>query len=224
MKGRWQMSQGDIKWAGGKQEWNLEQLVQTLQKNMNADAFYYLSKRGINKETAEQLRIGCVPGRIGFYVAADDPIGDNFENRVMIPVINADGEIVDLVGRAMDHREPKYKSLYGIEDVFYQEQLLTESEDIIVCKGLFDAMALRQNHMPGICLPNMMLFKESHAERLKEKRVFICMGNDETGRREAVRIQNMLAAYSNEAFVVQLPESVKDIKSAAACGCDGEAA
>lgn len=205
------MSQNEIKWGSGKLERSLEQLVQVLQKNMNADVNYYLSKRGISQETAEQLRIGYVPGRIGFYVAEDDPIGDNFENRVMVPVMNADGEIVDLVGRAMDNREPKYKALYGVEDVFYQEQLLLESDDVILCNGLFDVITLKQHHLPGICLPNMMLFKEAHAERLKDKRVFICMGNDETGRREAVRIQTMLAASSNESFIVQLPESVKDI-------------
>lgn len=205
------MTQGDIKWGSGKREWNLEQLVQGLHKNLNADSLYYLEKRGIARETAEAFRIGFSPGRIGFYVAAEDPIADTFENRVIIPLVNSDGEIVDLIGRAIDHREPKYKALYGVEDVFFQEEVLAESDDVILCNGLFDVLTLQQAHLPGVCLPNMLLFKEAHAERLKDKRVFICMGNDETGRRESVRIQSMLAPLAQETFIVQLPESVKDI-------------
>ncbi|MDF2924360.1 MAG: DnaB-like helicase [Paenibacillaceae bacterium] len=206
------MNQGELKWGSAKHEQDLEETVAALQKNMNTDAYYYLGKRGISKDTAELLRIGYVPGRIGFYVSdRNDPVSESFENRVVIPIFNAGGDIVDLVGRSVDHKEPKYKSLYGIEDVFYQEQLLTDSEDLILCNGLFDVITLKQSHLPGICLPNMKMFKEVHAERLRDKRVFICMGNDENGRREAVRIQGMLAACSNEAFIVQLPEAVKDI-------------
>lgn len=205
------MSQGEIKWGAGKREWDLDQLTAALQKNMNADAYYYLEKRGITRETADQYRIGFVKGRIGFYVAEEDPIGDSFENRVIIPLVNMDGETVDLIGRAVDHREPKYKALYGVEDVFFQEEILGESDDVILCNGIFDVMTLQQAHLPGICLPNMLLFKELHADRLKGKRVFICMGNDETGRRESVRLQSLLSSVAQEAFIVQLPESVRDI-------------
>lgn len=204
------MNQGELKWGSGKKDWDLEQWVQAFQKNLG-DALYYLEKRGITQETAEQFRLGFVPGRIGFYVAEEDPVGDNLENRVIIPIVNAEGTIVDLVGRAVDHKEPKYKSLYGLEEVFFQEKVLSESDDVILCNGLFDALTLAQARLPGICLPNMQLFKESHAERLKDKRVFICMGNDETGRREAVRIQSLLAPSANETYIVQLPESVRDI-------------
>lgn len=200
-----------MKWGSSKREHSLEDMVVLLQKNMNADAYFFLEKRGITKETSEQMRIGYVPARIGFYVAAADSLGDNFENRVIIPIINGQGDIVDLVGRAIDHREPKYKALFGVEDVFFQEQLLEDSADVILCNGLFDVMTLKQSHLPGICLPNMKQFKDIHAERLKEKRVFICMGNDEIGRREAVRIQGLLSALGNEAFIVSLPEAVKDI-------------
>lgn len=200
-----------MKWGAGKREWDLEQLAQALQKNMNADAYYYLEKRGIARETAELFKIGFVPGRIGFYVAEEDPVGDSFENRVVIPLLNTEGGIVDLIGRSVDHREPKYRALYGVEDVFFQESVLEESDDVILCNGIFDVMTLHQASLPGVCLPNMLLFKENHADRLKDKRVFICMGNDETGRRESMRLQTMLSSVAEETFIVQLPESVRDI-------------
>ncbi|WP_438445577.1 DnaB-like helicase C-terminal domain-containing protein [Gorillibacterium sp. sgz5001074] len=204
------MSQAEMKWGAGR-EWDLEQLSQALQKNMNADAYYYLEKRGVNRDSAEQFRVGFVPARIGFYVADEDPVAETFENRVVIPLVNGEGEVVDLIGRSVDHREPKYRSLYGIEDVFFQESVLEDSDDVILCNGIFDVMVLQQAGLPGICLPNMLLFKEVHAERLKDKRVFICMGNDETGRRESVRLQSLLASVAQETFIVQLPESVRDI-------------
>jgi len=204
------VSQGEKIRGAGKADWNLEELVQDFQKNMNADALYYMEKRGITQESIEQFRIGFEPGRIGFYVAKH-PLGDYFENRVIIPVLSEEGQIVDLVGRAVDLREPKYKALYGLEDSFFPESVLAESDDVVLCNGIFDAMTLAQANLPGVCIPNMLGFKEVHAERFKGKRVFICMGNDETGRREARRMQNLLEPHAAETFIVQLPEAVRDI-------------
>lgn len=205
------MQQADFtRWKSGKTDLDLETLVVDFSKKMNAEAFRYLEKRGIQQETAERFRIGFEPGRIGFHVS-EGIIGDYFENRVIIPVIQENGEIADLVGRAIDHREPKYKPLLGADDVFFNPQGLLAADDVVLCNGMFDVLTLAQAALPAVCLPNMLMFKDNHAEHFAGKRIFICLGNDEVGRRESLRIRSLLAPYSEEAFIINLPEAIRDI-------------
>lgn len=92
-----------------KSSLDLEEMVAYYQKQLRDEAFFYLQKRGIEQETIENYRIGFDPGKIGFIVYPNK-LGDFFENRVIIPVTNAEGVTVDMVGRSVDHREPKYKA------------------------------------------------------------------------------------------------------------------
>lgn len=167
---------------------------------MREDAIFYLQRRGI----------GFEPGKIGFYVNSNK-LGDYFENRVIIPISNAEGITVDLIGRSIDHREPKYKSLLGVDDYMFNEEILEETEDVILCSGVFDVLSLAQARLPAVCVPVWMTFKDSHVEKLKEKRVFICLGNDGLGRRESVRIQSVLQSAAKQALIVHMPESIKDV-------------
>ncbi|MEI7024580.1 DnaB-like helicase C-terminal domain-containing protein [Paenibacillus sp. y28] len=189
---------------------DLEQLLTTYQKQLRDEAFYYLEKRGITPSTAEHFRLGYEPGRIGFVASAGGAPAGMFENRIIIPVIRGE-QVVDLIGRAVDHREPKYKFLLNVDDVFFNGDALEETEDIILCTGPFDVMSLHQVDIPAVCVPGHLGFKEQHAELLKGRRVFLCLGNDESGRRESVRISDLLQEQANEIYTVHLPESVKDI-------------
>lgn len=188
---------------------NLEEMVVYYQKQLREDALYYLGKRGIEQETIEMFRIGFDPGKIGFYVSPHQ-WGDYFENRIIIPLTNAQEVTVDLIGRSIDHREPKYKSLTG-EDFMFNEEILEDTEDVILCNGVFDVLSLAQARLPGVSVPYWLGFKETHVELLKDKRVFICMGNDELGRRESVRIQTLLQQAAKETYIVHLPETIRDV-------------
>ncbi|ALS22712.1 MULTISPECIES: DnaB-like helicase C-terminal domain-containing protein [Paenibacillus] len=189
---------------------DLEELVVHYQKQLREEAFLYLQRRGIAQETVERYRIGFEPGKIGFYVNSNK-LGDYFENRVIIPIADAEGAAVDLIGRSIDHREPKYKSLLGVDDIMFNEQILEETEDVILASGVFDVLSLAQARLPAVCVPVWMTFKDSHAEKLREKRVFICLGNDELGRSESVRILTMLQPIAKQALIVQMPESIRDV-------------
>lgn len=189
---------------------DLEEMVGHYQKQLREEAFFYLQRRGIEQETVEQYRLGFEPGKIGFYVHSNK-LGDYFENRVIIPVTNAKGVTVDLIGRSIDQREPKYKSLLGVDDFMFNEGILEDTEDVILCSGVFDVLSLAQARLPAVCVPVWMIFKEGHAEQLREKRVFICLGNDELGRRESVRVQTMLQSVAKQALIVHLPESIRDV-------------
>ncbi|MCS7462438.1 toprim domain-containing protein [Paenibacillus doosanensis] len=189
---------------------DLEEMVGQYQKQLGEAAYAYLEKRGIEQETIEQYRIGYAPGKIGFHVS-EHFVSDFFANRIIIPVTNADEETVDLIGRSIDHREPKYKTLIGVEDYMFNEQILAETEDVILCNGVFDVLSLYQARLPAVCVPYWFGFKEQHAVKLSGKRVFICLGNDELGRRESVRIQTLLHETAQEAYIVNLPETIRDL-------------
>jgi replicative DNA helicase len=189
---------------------DLEALVGYHQKQMREEAFAYLQIRGIKEETADKFRIGFQSGRIGFYIS-ESVLGDYFENRIVIPVSDASGKVVDMIGRAIDYREPKYKALYGVDNVLFNAPVLTDSDDCVVCNGIFDTLILDQQGLPAVGVPDIQPFTSAHAEQCKDKRIFICMGNDEFGRRESVRIEKMLEDYAKETFILALPENVRDI-------------
>lgn len=196
--------------SAAKTSFDLEELVVHYQKQLREDALFYLQRRGIEQETVENYRIGFEPGKIGFYVNSNK-LGDYFENRVIIPITNAQGVTVDLIGRSIDHREPKYKSLLGVDGFMFNEEILEDTEDVILASGVFDVLSLAQGRLPAVCVSVWMTFKECHAEKLRGKRVFICLGNDELGRRESVRIQSMLQTTAKQALIVQMPESIRDV-------------
>jgi replicative DNA helicase len=194
-----------------KAGFDLEKLVVSYQKQLREEAAVYLQKRGIAEETVTEYQIGFDADKIGFLVN-QDALGDYFANRIIIPLKDSDGVPVDLIGRAIDHREPKYKSLFGVDDLLFNQHILEETEDVVLCTGLFDVLTLAQENIPAVCLPTKLnLFKEYHAQLLKGKRVFICFGNDESGRRESARISSVLHEHVQEVYIVNLPENIRDI-------------
>ncbi|MCZ8520567.1 MULTISPECIES: DnaB-like helicase C-terminal domain-containing protein [Paenibacillus] len=203
------MSISQNKQAAAKSSFDLEELAVHYHKQLREEALFYLQRRGIEAETVERYRLGFEPGRIGFYVASDK-LGDFFENRIIVPIENPEGAVVDLIGRSIDNREPKYKALLGVEEYLFNEEVLDDADDVVLCSGVFDVLSLSQARLPAVCVPVWMMFKESHAEKLKDKRVFICFGNDELGRRESVRIQSMLQSTAKQSFIVNLPETIRD--------------
>ncbi len=189
---------------------DLERIVSSFQKQLTEESLFYLESRRIHQKTIELFNIGYQSGKIGFSTESNS-ISDYFENRIIIPVRNAEGIIIDLVGRAIDHREPKYKLLLGNEDVFFNEAELLESEEIILCNNIFDTLILIQEELPAICLQTAVSFKAVHAQRLIGKRVMICLGNDELGLRESARIESLLRELNIETYIVHLPENIRDV-------------
>ncbi|WJH34222.1 hypothetical protein N6H14_30695 [Paenibacillus sp. CC-CFT747] len=191
-------------------KYDLEELVTYYHKNLNREAFYYLENKGIRQETIDKFRLGFESGKIGFYIR-ENSLAEYFEDRIIVPITDAKGAVVDLVGRSFDQREPLYKSLYGVDEFLYNEQVLKDSEEVILCSDILDVLTLTQVDLPAVCMPNTLLFKETFSEKFAGKRVFICLANDETGRRESVRIESILKEQAKELFTVHLPEKIRTI-------------
>ncbi len=193
-------------------QFDLDALTLAFQKSLNNEAYEYLIERGLTEETIELFRIGYDPGEIGFVSPNESKLIDHFfEHRVVFPVIDTSEQIVDLIGRALDHREPKYKVLIGENLIFFNHGVLGASEDLVFCQSVFDVITLHQSGIAAICMPNVMLFKDTHAKMLEGHRVLICMGNDEMGRRESARIAELIESSGISGMVIQLPEGFRDV-------------
>lgn len=196
--------------SAGPTSVDLESIQAYYKKQLREEAYIYLQKRGLTEQTIEQFQIGFEIGKIGFYVDQNQLEG-YFENRVIIPVLDESGQIVDLIGRSIDLREPKYKALYGIDQYLFNLEALDMSDEVVLCNGIFDVMTLAQAKIPAVCVPDLSLFKDKHGKQLSGKSVYICLGNDEPGRREAVRIESLLREHAKETYIVNLPETIRDI-------------
>ncbi len=191
---------------------DLAKLHAHYKKNLSQEAVEYLKRRGITLETAERFELGYESFQIGFQTPRGK-MGGYFTNCIVFPVRDADGSIVDLIGRSIFDEKPKYKALVGKGEVFFNEEIIENSDDILLCKNVFDVLSLEQAQMPAICSSDFSSFKESHAHKLKGKRIFICYPNDETGRRESNRISSLLHELAKEIYNVYLPEGFRDINN-----------
>ncbi|HJV46531.1 MAG TPA: DnaB-like helicase C-terminal domain-containing protein [Bacillota bacterium] len=189
---------------------DLNKLHAYYRKNITSEALAYLKRRGISEESVEAFELGFEPYQIGFQTGRG-MLGGYFTNYIVFPIKNTEGELVDLVGRTILEEKPKYKNLVGKNDTFFNENIIDQSDDILLCKNVFDVLSLEQVDLPAICLPDSSSFKDIHAEKLAGKRVFICYPNDEAGRRESKKISVLLQEIVKEVYTVYLPEGFRDV-------------
>lgn len=149
----------------------------------------WLNNRGISHEIIEKNRIGFD----GKYIS--------------IPVMDKDGAILFYKYRrspALGQEYPKYKyeknahvALYGIRNL--------SSDKIIICEGEFDQMILESKGFHAVTSTGGAgTFKEEWIPLFAGKEVFVCLDNDEAGRRGIERICRMMPRTKN----IPLPAEV----------------
>ncbi|KEO84494.1 DnaB-like helicase C-terminal domain-containing protein [Tumebacillus flagellatus] len=187
---------------------DLEELVSKYQKQLNTEALLYLENRDISEKTVTNFSLGYEDIIIGFSVTQNTGL---LPGRIVFPIRDMEGNIRDLIGRAIDDREPKYKALLGDSMVLFNEPVLLDHQEVVLAGGLFDVLSLHQVPIPAVAVPDCYSFHKEQAQLFADKRVFICYGNDEGGRREAERVSNLLEGVAQDVFIVTLPEGIKDI-------------
>jgi len=188
---------------------DLEQLVATYKKQLQVEALGYLESRAISEKTVQHFELGYEDFKIGFSVHQARYVGQ-LAGRITFPIRDIEGKVVDIIGRSVDDREPKYKSLIGISQLLFNAPVLKESEEVVLAGGMFDVLNLNQVPLPAVAVPDCFSFHKDQAGLFENKRVFICFGNDDDGRRESERVANLLSDVA-DVFIVTLPEGIKDI-------------
>ena len=135
-------------------------------------ALNYLEKRGITKQDILKYNIGY----------CDDGL---YSNRIIVPSYDEDGQLNFFVGRDFYSSKLKYRNTPTSKDIIGFELFVNWDEPIILCEGVFDAIAFKRNAIP--------LFGKTIMNNLKmkiiEKKVkTIYLGLDTDALKESIEI------------------------------------
>ncbi len=202
-------------------------------------ALSYITGRGLSKNTIIRFGIGYSPsGWTGLYDKLrewgyrDDQIKasglvvnpqredgktrifDRFRDRVMFPIIDANGNVIGFGGRSMDPDDPakylnspelitfrKGNNLYGLN---YAKS--TKKDCLIVCEGYMDVIAMHQAGFDNAVAGLGTAFTPEQGRLLKKytDRVVLCYDNDEAGRKATQKTMQVLSSLDLNVRILTL--------------------
>jgi len=163
-------------------------------------AIHYLSKRGIGIKEIIKYNIGyCVDGL--------------YARRVIVPSYNSDGSLNYFVSRSYyEENGMKYKNPPISKNVICFDSQINWKETLILCEGVFDAIAIRRNAIPLLGkFPSKNLMEKIFLNDVKE--IVISLDNDAMS--EALKISEY---FRKQGINVRLMKA--DDKDASEMGYD----
>jgi len=127
-------------------------------------ALSYLYKRGITDDDILKYNIGY----------CDDGL---YSNRIIIPSYDSDGQLNFFVGRDFYNSKMKYRNSPTSKDVVGFELFINWDEPIILCEGVFDAMAFKRNAIP-LFGKNIMSTLQKKIIESRVKVIYLALDND----------------------------------------------
>ncbi len=148
----------------------------------------YLLSRGITGDDILRYNIGyCESGP--------------YTNRVIIPSYNKNGSLNYFVGRDIYNSKFKYKNPPISKDVIGFELFINWDEPLVLCEGVFDAIAIKRNAIP--------LFGKTIQPKLKTelykqrvKKIYIVL--DEDAKIDALKLSAKLMKNGIEVYYVSM--------------------
>ena len=199
----------------------------------------YLAQRGIGREAQRAFRLGAAPpgwenlvrrlhGRfpdevlIQAGLAARREAGrgnlfDRFRNRLVVPLIQAGGDVIGFGARALAAQdEPKYLNspetavyhkgsfLFGLEQA---RRRIEPAGEAVVVEGYFDAIALHQEGIVHAVATSGTALTPEHAKALHRVtgRIALTYDGDTAGREAVARSLGVVLAEGLDVVVVDLP-------------------
>jgi DNA primase len=148
----------------------------------------YLYDRGLTDNDFIKYGIGyCTTGEYG--------------GRVIVPSYTSSGTLNFFVARSYDGNYFKYKNPEASKDIIFFENLINWNAPIILCEGVFDAMAIRRNAIPilGKSISNT-LYKKIITSNVKD--IYIALDNDAKDR--AIEIAEQFLNQGKRVFLVNM--------------------
>ena len=149
----------------------------------------HLEARGVDRVTAAKFGVGYYGGP------------GLMRGRIVIPIANANGQIVGYAGRSVDGARPKYKLPPGFQkgsELFnLQYAAATGSETVIVVEGYFDCMRVHQAGFPFV-VALMGSSLSASQERLlldRFRRVVLMLDGDAAGRAATQAVSERLSLH-----------------------------
>jgi len=154
-------------------------------------ALAYLKKRNISKHDILKYNIGyCEKGM--------------YANMIIIPTYDKDGRLNYFTARSFE-KEPyiKYRNPQVSRDIIPNEHMINWKVPIILCEGLFDAIAIKRNAIP-------LLGKNIQSNLLKRivtslvDKIYIALDKDAV--KQALRFCENLMAQGKEVYLVDMQD------------------
>ncbi|MDQ3911976.1 MAG: DNA primase, partial [Actinomycetota bacterium] len=202
------------------------------------EARRYLRKRGLNKSTIVEFRLGYAPrGRAGFIQAARKVAvergaleaagllsargGERFVDRVTFPISDYRGRIVGFGARSLGDAKPKYLNspetelfnkrslLYGFPQV---AEAMRKEGTALVVEGYTDVLMLYQSGIKNTVATLGTAMTEQHLKALSSQAesIYLLFDPDEAGERVLENAFFAAAELKLNLQVLRLPEDPAD--------------
>ena len=141
-------------------------------------------------------------------------IYDKFRNRLMLPVIDATGDILGFTSRVMDNSTPKYlntpeTSVFKKRSILYgiQWAKLTKRSFFLLVEGNLDVITLHQAGIDNAVATMGTALTADHARLIARytKELVLCYDNDAAGVEATQRAMTVLKDTDFRVRVLQLP-------------------
>jgi DNA primase len=196
-----------------------------LEDAAGAPARRYLRQRGYEADTVRAFRLGCAPDQwealvghlagqgftaaemhaAGLVRAGRDDRGDRdlFHNRLLFPIMDAEGRVVAFGGRVLDGGTPKYlnspetplyhkgRILYGL---YQGRDAIRQARSVLVVEGYFDLLALHRAGIANAVAACGTALTADHARLLKRyaETAILVFDADPAGRQATFRAMDAL--------------------------------
>ena len=150
----------------------------------------YLHDRGFTE-------LDFIKYNIGYCTAGD------YGGRIIIPSYSESNHLNYFIARTYENAYHKYKNPEASKDIIFFENFINWDQPIILCEGVFDAIAIRRNAIPilGKSISNMLLKKIISS---KNKDIYIALDLD--ARNKALEISEKFLSYGKRVFMVDLTD------------------
>ncbi len=205
-----------------------------LRRENGAAAMRYLKNRGLSDETIHRFGLGYANiysddlyryfkgkgvsdellAQSGL-MQADEKRGmrDKFWNRVIFPIMDANGRVIGFGGRVMGDGKPKYlnspetvafdksRNLYGL-----QFARTSRKKNLLVCEGYMDVISMHQAGFTNAVASLGTALTSQHASLIRRytDEVILTYDSDEAGVRAALRAIPILAEAGVKARVLNM--------------------
>ncbi len=173
----------------------------------------HLRSKGYSYEEAYEANLANKSeknGKVSFY--------DSFRNRVMVPIIDARGNVVAFGGRVLDDSKPKYintsdtlvyKKSLGVFGLNFAKN--TTEKKLILVEGYMDAITLQQHGFGNAiaCLGTALTSEMAHLLSRYADEVILCYDADEAGQKATSRAIEIFKSIGMKLKVIHL-EGGKD--------------
>jgi len=167
---------------------NIRKYTQPSKSVIYSHALNYILGRGIRPGDIVKYGIGyCVEGE--------------YSNKIIIPSYDSDGMLNYFVSRAFYDTVQKHKNPKVSKDIIGFDLYVNWNEPIVICEGVFDAIAIRRNAIPifGKTIPPKL---EKKILDKKVSRIYVCLDSDAINN--SIQLCEKLMGWGIKVHLVQL--------------------